>query len=79
MYSKFDLSSYKMSFMRCWLPTNSLTSVNDQEFSSFQVYMKLFHFQLKCMRKTLQLKNLLGKHSENFDPGIVKKLRKYQY
>ena len=35
MYLKFDLSVYKMTYMWCWLPSNSLTSVI---YSDFEVH-----------------------------------------
>ena len=57
MHLKFDFSGYKMSCMSCLLLSNRLTSVIYYDSSSFQVHTKLFHFDLMCMRKTLELKN----------------------
>ena len=61
MYSKFDLSMYKMSCMRCWLPSNSLNTVIYQDLSSFQVQIELSHFPLMMWNSKIFTKEVFGK------------------
>ena len=75
LYLKLDLSVYKMSCMRCWLPSNSFNSVIYQNLSSFQVYIELFPFSINAHARNIEAQKFLQrKFLESFDCEKVKEL-----